>query len=296
MGNILVTVASWEERFRLGTVEIIPSKNIDRAIIYYYKEFYNRTKIVIEKIRDYCQICNVSTTIVPLDYSDPKEAWLAIYKSVEDNVFKNDDITLDISTMPRETIWTLLNLLVSKSDNISYNYSAPEKYNETWLSRDPYEPRYVYKLSGIARLGKEIVLILITGYDSDRIRQFINYYEPIRCYLGLQSGDQFGNKNKNQEKYIEEFVNRPGVELFPVNSYDMKNGYHNLRSIIEANTKEYDIVMSSLGPKMSALALFYLHKKFKHTALAYGPSRYFNRDYSSGLSVRYKGDYRDICF
>ena len=46
----------------------------------------------------------------------------------------------------------------------------------------------------------------------------------------------------------------------------------------------HNIVMSSLGPKLSAVALYRIQREHPQIGLAYAPSREFNKDYSSGIS------------
>ena len=47
--------------------------------------------------------------------------------------------------------------------------------------------------------------------------------------------------------------------------------------------------MSSLGPKLSAVALYQIHKLHPSTALAYAPSQEYNREYSTGLGETFYG-------
>jgi hypothetical protein len=56
-----------------------------------------------------------------------------------------------------------------------------------------------------------------------------------------------------------------------------------------AALSDYNVVGTSLGPKVSALALYQLARKYKEIALAYAPSREFNPQYSSGIGEMLEG-------
>ena len=56
--------------------------------------------------------------------------------------------------------------------------------------------------------------------------------------------------------------------------------------------------MTSLGPKLSAIALYLLHRKYAGTSLVYAPSNEFNKDYSNGLGEAVTGmlDFRSMSY
>ena len=170
--------------------------------------------------------------------------------------------------------------------------SSTKSYDPEWLSRDPSRPRLVYKLSGVATLGRPICLIITTGFDPDRTRHLMWYYEPRTTLLGVQSGNQFDNQKQNIERHkdaLNEEYAEFDVTEFPLDAYSEDHGESQLAHQIEQRYKTHNIVMTSLGPKLSAVALFRLHIKFPETALSYTPSHEFNRKYSTGISHSYSG-------
>jgi len=48
--------------------------------------------------------------------------------------------------------------------------------------------------------------------------------------------------------------------------------------------------MASLGPKLSAVALYRLHKKYPQTGLVYAPAKEFNPQYSYGITESIIGE------
>ena len=185
--------------------------------------------------------------------------------------------------MPREVLWTVLNLLASSVTSLQYVYHRPEKYNEDWLTRDPGKPRLVPKLGGVARLGIPNKLLVLTGYDADRVKQLIAFFEPVSVLVGLQAGSQFDNQARNVQRCKETLKDEARVEYFEVDAYSEGHGYEAIKEAVKSHLGTANIIMSSLGPKPSAVALYRLHKEHEQTALAYAPSNEVNPDYSRGI-------------
>lgn len=165
---------------------------------------------------------------------------------------------------------------------IQYVYHTPERYSNEWLSRDPGRPRIVYKLGGEAKLGLPTMLLILTGYDPERVDQLIRFFDPYYTLLGVQSGEQFNNQSMNVANY-EHYKREPGVTLFSFDAYEDDHGFSSIETQLKIYLDNYNIVMSSLGPKLSAIALYKLHEKYPQTALAYAPSNEFNLEYSFGI-------------
>lgn len=286
--DTFITVASWEERFWLGFEDEIIKSGSPNVLMYYYSEYADQTSENRQRVVDLCESNQIHLEQQPLSFAQPVQSWKVVYETITQMEPSNKTITLHITTMPRETIWTILNLLDGQCKNINYIYQSPESYGADWLSRDPDKPRLVYKLAGIARLGAPTKLLVLTGYDVERVQQLVDFFEPERVFLGVQLGDQLENKSRNVDKH-QWFRREPGVEWFDVDAYGHDHGMANIEKKVGPYFETGNVVMSSLGPKLSAIALYRVHKKYAHTALAYAPSREFNPKYSHGIGQTYMG-------
>lgn len=287
--STLISFASWEDRFYLGFEKNINSDQFGEVILFYFDSYAERTEPNRTKTVGICQ----KKQIYILSHSiedDPAAAWKAIVEVIKNSVFKNN-ILIDISTMPREVIWILFDLMheFHPKVEINYVYFTPEEYNKAWLSRDPGRPRMVYKLSGINKFDSSTLLIILTGYDVHRVRQLIDFFEPEKTILGIQTGDQHGNKEIKELYYQQYGNNKDLYTLIDIDSYTENRGFQELENSIIEHIDNYNIVMTSLGPKLAAVSLYKLHKKYPDTGLAYAPSRDFNPDYSKGLKDEYLG-------
>lgn len=199
---------------------------------------------------------------------------------------------VDFTTMPRETLWGALSILRDQRRATSYVYHTPKDYHAEWLSQNPGRPRLVYKLSGIATLGRQTCLIISTGFDPERTRQLMWFYEPRRVLLGFQTGEQFQNQQKNIERHREalrEEYREFEVQEFELDAYAEDREASLMKQVTEFRDN-HNIVMTSLGPKLGAIAHFRVQTQCPEAAMCYTPSNEFNVDYSKGIDRSYSGD------
>ncbi len=283
--NLFITVASWEDRFLLGFKRIIKKSNLTDVQMYYFEEYAERTVEHREAVKELCKKKNIHNTNYQISFKNSAESWKTIYNNIT-GLTKVANVTVDITTMPREIIWTILSQIDTNYVKVSYVYHKPERYDEEWLTRDPAKPRLVYKLAGMTKLGVPTCLLILTGYDVDRVQQLINFFEPSTTLLGVQKGKQLNNLKCNIEK-SKKYEKEPGIVLFNVDAYCTDHGFAEIEKHIEPYINTTNLVMSSLGPKLSAIALYRLNRKYPDTALAYAPSREFNPEYSHGIGGTY---------
>lgn len=282
--NTIITVASWEERFILGMQRLISEVKPERIILFYYQEYADWTLQYREQLSDICNAEKIELiTGNALSFLNPLESWKNLFSGLENLMTTEQMITLDITTMPREAIWSIAYELDKKEICTQFSYHKHREYAD-WLSRDPDRPRLLYKQAGIQYLGRQTALIIQTGYDVDRVKQLERLFEPDKVILGLQTGTQYGNYEQNRKKHEEAFSGRRDIELFDVDGYSVDNTFEAFASKISSLADEYNIVLSSLGPKIGALALFRVKKMYPDIALCYAPSNDFNHDYSKGIT------------
>jgi len=258
--------------------------------MFYYEEFEDRTNEHRTAVKKLASDRGIECESVPLSFGDAPRTWRTITTSLQ---LRSDFASslIDISTMPRETLWIALSQLRRDAIETSYVYNSPVDYAD-WLSRDPGRPRLVYKLSGIASLGKQTCLIITTGYDPERTRQLMWFYEPRKILIGFQTGSQFSNSEKNIKRHrdsLREEYREFEVQEFEIDAYGTDRGEGVLVREIEKLRSTHNLVMTSLGPKLGALAHFQAHLKYPETSLAYTPAKEFNTDYSIGISQSHYG-------
>ena len=289
-GEVLITVGSWEPRCWLGFQSLADAHAFSEVFMYFYEEYSGVTEDNRGRIRASCKERQIILHEDKLSFSAPIESWRTLYNTVSKAGMSGRSVLVDITTMPRETIWILFDLLDPSRNRVRWVYYMPERYNDDWLSRDPDKPRFVPKMGGITELGFPTRLLVLSGFDTERTRQLIMFYEPELIVLGVQSGSQFGNASKNVDKHFSEFGRVPTVSIFNVDAYSGDQGLAVIRREIRGHVAAANLIMASLGPKPSAVALYHLHKAHPQTSLAYAPSKEFNPEYSYGLGTCIYGD------
>jgi hypothetical protein len=117
----------------------------------------------------------------------------------------------------------------------------------------------------------------------------MRFYEPKTTLLGVQTGNQFGNQSQNIDIHRSLISPESGVTQFDVNAYSEDHGKATIEAQLQPHLCDSNVVMSSLGPKLSAVALYQIHKLHPSIALAYAPSQDYNREYSTGLGETLHG-------
>lgn len=290
--DILISVASWEDRFRLGCERLVEAKRYSRALVYFSDEYADWTKDSRAAVQQLCGSRGIAYSEALLYASDTSRTWRETLESSVGQLPEGSSAIVDLSTMPREIIWQTFWFLQYRKCKVSYVYHRPGKYGE-WLSRDPDKPRLVYKMSGISRIGARTALLVLAGYDVDRVRHLVDTFEPEITLLGLQI-DSIAPENKERMKaQSEAFSDNKAVRQFWLDAYSSDHGFEAVLSEVARVSKTHNVIMASMGPKLSAVSLYQLHRQDDTLGLVYLPSREFNREYSSGIGESIYGSLFD---
>lgn len=282
--NILISYPSWEERAYKGFIKDVTEFDISSLIVLRHPSVHNATGTVeiIDKIDSYSD--NHDISVIHKDLSDnPVARWNDLQQIVAEIPILSR-IILDISTMSRNIIWTLLYFLSQRSMEITAVYYPPVSYAKGWISREPGEARLLFKHSGIIEMGKRTTLIIVTGFDAERTRQLVRQYNPQKVYLLVQLGTQFENDKYNIAEIHQKICTDLKVdsEICKYDAYTLDAGFKVIDDTIQ-KAKHDNIIMASFGPKPSAIAIYNAHIKYPQIALCYVPCKEYNIDYSCGV-------------
>ncbi len=280
--DVLVTVASWEPRFLLGIERTLQQHSAERILAYFVGEYGDRTAEARRALRKISK-AHSGTDLheQEMTFGAPDGAWRLLEKDLGPAAGIGGSVLVDLTTMPREVIWSSLFWLEASGANVSYVYHQPRTYSSDWLARDPNDPRLVYKLAGTLEVGRPTALVAVTGFDEKRCRQAVEYYEPARVLLAVQTGDQHDNDSRNVgPTFVASGI---PIDRTEVDAFGADHGYSALRGPVEKLSRDHNVILCSFGPKPSAVALFRLQREFQLCALAYIGCKEYNRDYSSGL-------------
>lgn len=292
--NILIICPSWEERSWLGFMQDCNILKIDRVISIEKEQPINGKEIseCINRIKDFCKKQSIEYKQVL--WNNTPTTTVDFFNRINDECSLESQIYLNITTMPRDIIWTLLSLFHQKSNKLNIRYYQPESYNDTWLSKEPYSPRLLLKHSGIFELGKPTCLLIITSFDTERTKQIITKFEPQKVVLCIQNGNQFDNDTRNNSAKHELICRDFGVNdvsFIEFNSFDSSFGRNTIEKVL-ASLNDYNIILASFGPKPSAIGIYMAYLTHPEIALCYVPCKEYNTRYCEGLGKLYSIKYK----
>ena len=292
--NIIFICPSWEDRSLLGFEQDYDEVKISKVIAIRKEHPINELEIsnCIDKITNICtQQAITYEEIIWMDNPSENSEQLS---SCLNKLNTNDIVHIDITTMPRDVIWTLLFFLNQRSNHVLIRYYKPESYHDTWLSKEPLSPRLLLKHSGIIQLGKPQCVVIITGFDVERTRQIVSKFEPQKVVLCIQKGEQFNNTNRNISSCHELICKNVGVSdisFVEIDSYGADFGEKTIDDVI-LSLSNFNIIISSFGPKPSAIGVYMAYQKHQEVALCYVPCKEYNKDYCKGIGSLYTIDYK----
>ncbi len=291
MKNIdsLITFASWEDRFRIGFDRNLKKAGVRKALVFYFASYADRTEENRQMVDEACKAKNIKYIPLELDIDRPANNWRTVLDSIEDFIADCQGILIDISTMPREIIWYVLWLVGQSPIAARYVYHSPQDYGDDWLSRDPRPPRLVYKLSGIALPSAKTALLITVGFDLQRVKRLINWYEPNKLMIGIQITSLFERNDTTMMEYRETLKKEYDCKIFELDAFADDRGMTEIQEVLEPLDSSYNIIMGSLGPKLTAITLYQLQRQNDRIGLVYAPSNQYNPDYSSGIGKCFEG-------
>jgi len=286
--SLLIAFASWEDRFVEGVLQDLNEIDCPQLLVFYFSDYCDRTESGRNTIQKECSkrsICYEEVSLDSTGIENNLRCLDAAIRKVDDTL----PIVIDISTMPREIIWHIFWLCEFRKGPSLYRYYSPEKYSENWLSRNPSRPRLVHKLSGVASPQLKTVLLLAVGYDFQRVSQLISFFEPSKSLLALQADSPFPGNEPSMGRYVNDLRGGEQIKTFPIDAYDAEHGYSAVEQQLEGVVEENNVIIGSLGPKLTAVSLYRIRQKWPQISLVYAPAKEFNRDYSHGIGRLYEG-------
>ena len=286
--HILVAFASWEDRFVAGLTADLEAFPCSEVLVFFFDNYAHRTVAARSSVRALCDKRGVGYSEFELSPDTPTNNLQEMH-SIISKIDMETPIVVDISTMPREIIWHIFWLCEGQSAPLKYRYHSPKSYSREWLSRNFGRPRFVPKLSGIALSGRPTALVLAVGYDVQRVRQMVRFFEPSRLMIGLQEDSQFDDNATIMAQYENEFKVIDGCSVFGMDAFAKDHGLDCILQQLQGLEEEHNIVLGSLGPKLSAVSLYCVQRKKPEMGLAYAPAREFNDHYSKGIGQFFEG-------
>ena len=286
--TVLIAFASWEDRFVRGLLDYLRLVSCDHVVIFYFATYSTKTEKPRAELRSECLSRGLAYSEVELDADRPH----VNLQTVSDTIGRfasTFPLIVDISTMPREVIWHIFWISEYREAPLSYRYYSPSSYSDDWISRDPGRPRLVHKLSGIARPRAKTALLVAVGFDVQRVWQLVRFFEPSKLLVALQMYSPFPANEKVMRRYVDQLRVGQISSTFEIDAFGADHGYHVIERQLAHVFRDHNVVLSSLGPKLTAVSLYRLQRQWPQAGLVYAPANEFNMEYSRGIGNLYEG-------
>lgn len=280
MNNEYIIFASWEDRFLESLKNDISLETCDHVTIFYCKEFLGVINKTLSDALVFLQCVNISYKKIEVSFEDAQESWKVIKDTVQCLAPTINKVSLNITTMPRNMIFLLLSFLKNKEIETIY---YPAESHGADLTTNPSEPQMVLQHSGISFPDLSTILVVFVGFDVKRVYQLYHYFEPLKIIILFETDDEAKiDKDLELERQFNDIGNK---EIYNVSSFE--NG--KMESFFEENITglidEHNVLICSLGPKLSAMEVFNYNVKHPETAIVYAPSKNYSEDYSYGIQL-----------
>ncbi len=268
-----ISFTSWEDRF-FHTYEHDTKNTFNKIILFNYKDGHH----IDEKYEGMVKISNPETVNLSIDNN--KENWETIKRTIEESGI--NEALINISTMPRNIIFFLLHFLKVNDINAETIYYNAEKH-DTNLTENPQLPQLVLQHSGVFESKNSTILVVLLGYDEERLYQLYNYFEPEKIVI-------FSEKQHKTTINKELNFNFDGIqsEEYQVNSFEKDNVFNSLEDKVTPLLQTHNIILCSLGPKLSSVEVFKYNNKHQEVALCYVSSAIYSLTYSAGAQLNSK--------
>ena len=280
--KILFSPAGWEPRYEAGVYIDLEEFAPSEIIVPFSSGYHSRTTDIRGRIRDKATSAGILYREMALDYTDPVSLYKELLAIFANNVPADSVLRFNCSTTPRDFIWYVLHFLSERKITTQFSYFRPLEYGE-YLSRDARAPRFVLKRSGIAYPELPMCILVLAGFDEERLSQLKQRYEPKTMLIGHQTGSQLGNKVRNS---LLECENVEGEIHFDFDCYDLtEDSLKILIQQVDKLSESHNVVAASLGPKPGALTLFKLTQIRPQIGLVYISANDYSENYSSGINL-----------
>lgn len=193
-------------------------------------------------------------------------------------------IIVDITSFPKSTLFMLLKELAESNASGYLFYIEPIDY-ELPISWGVKEVRTLPFFGDDYDQKKQKLLIEVLGFEGFRAYAIWETFDPHKTIALIGVPSPANQKWKNiSERENELLLTRPNVEKREISFTTIEDATNTLEKIYEEEGNKYNIIVSSLGTKLSAVPLFYFANGHKNVFITFSRPEEHTEHYSYGCS------------
>lgn len=296
--DLFVACASFEDRSKSVSLNLPADYKAASALVYVNREFLcdapgARTRRNLYQMIEALARRVGSVRVAEGSWLCAQTQWGVLRGALDASLTSentNPSITIDTTTFNRESLLVTALLLRTRfpASPIRLLYAAPDSHGE-WLSRGFRAVRNVIGFAGIQHPSRPTLLVVLSGFESERTLKLIEEHEPALVLLGI--GDpptrkEFLRRNELEHRVV---LARQGVRKFQFPANDVEGCRAALAAELTRVVASYNIVLAPMSTKISTLAALAACETFPQVQITYClPSEYNIDDYSTGVSKIYE--------
>lgn len=296
--DLFICSSGFENRC-LNIIKNLEMSNVANTLIYNIDDFYKEN---IKNAKQMQSLSKNSVNIINIKYKEPEVTFKTIRETVQKYFINKPirNVLVDITTFTHEhllMLYRIINEYKTKEMCVSYCYTTAKKYSlenddNMWLTKGSGDIRSVIGYPGYSDLLKGNHLIVILGFEIERIKKIIDNYDCEKITFLVGSCDEsisnthYCVNNKICKEMIENNCNINFIEISLVDAHKTKK---QIATYIESLSK-YNITIIPMNNKISTIGAAMLALEKRDIRLCYIPADEYNKDNYSQESSRI------ICF
>jgi hypothetical protein len=290
--DYFIVCASYEPISLSAINSLAPEYRARRGIIYVNNEFLNgrgseltksNLKRITEKLNYHCE----EVITINGSWLNAKDQFIALRDGLSrEKLDKSLEtrITLDITTFNREALLSTVVLLRTYflAAILRTVYVSAGDHGE-WLSQGFRLVRNIIGFPGVQQPSRSTVLVVLSGFEPDRIYKTIEEHEPTKVLLGIgipPTEQKFLERNIEEQNLI---LARQEVEKFCFPASNILGCREALESCIKPYLNNYNVIVAPMSTKLSTIATFLVAEQYPEIQITYClPGEYNLSDYSVG--------------
>lgn len=288
IGNIdlYICTSGFESRSMTLTL-LMDSKLVNKAIAFHQLENYTISSQNLKRMEDHLK----AIERIELPKNSPFETFEIIISKIDDvvnQIFKNKkvDIVVDMTAFTREVLLILLKVLtvpyIQEKTDVKFVYLPAKDYQEDWLTRGVRSIRSILGYSGLISPSKSSLLVMLTGFEGERMRTIIDTFESPHVLLGRPCEESSINTNlfsKSESKYIDlkkEYASLLIEDGFTFSCQDIMKTKKIVLDINNKYKRDYNIIIAPLNNKISTLGVAFAALEQENIQICYSSANQYN--------------------
>jgi len=224
--------------------------------------------------------------IVNISIKHPVEVRQYLREKIKESKINMQDFKtiVDITSFPKSTLFMLLKELVEAKASGYLFYIEPIDY-ELPISIGVRDVRTLPFFGDEYDPKKQKLLIEILGFEGLRAFAIWETFDPHKtlALVGIPSPSNQKWKNISEQEN-ELLLSRPNVEKREISFANVEEAAKTLENIYDEVGEKYNIIVSSLGTKLSAIPLFYFANRHKNVFITFSRAEEYTEHYSYGCN------------